>query len=137
MAIGLSGVIATEPARGSGPPRILYASNYREKAPERGRWSFFFDTTYRFPEDTFEHLASHFPALHFDCGCIDSLDDYMGYGWFNVPQGGEPFRQDFAVPKNYWTSGDGYKRTPAERAMHKVVVERLVQAASGCDQRMI
>ena len=99
-------------------------------APEAGRWSFAFDTTRGFPEDEFEELASLIPMLHLDCECIDSMDDYMGFGWFNVPPGGEAFRQDMVVPHDYWTGGGGLKREPVAHVKHLALVETLTQIAA-------
>lgn len=91
---------------------VLYVWNYRDHAPKPGSWSFAFDTSQDFPEELFEELATIFPMLYFDCECIDLMDDFMGYGWFNIPPGGEAFRQNMAVPKDYWTGGGGFKRKP-------------------------
>lgn len=129
VEIGFRGIVPAGRERSSRLGTTIYASNYRERAPEAGRWSFAFDTTHGFPVDEFEELASLFPMLHFNCECIDSMDDYMGFGWFNVTQGGEAFRQDMAVPSNYWTGGGGFKRTPGAHAKHMALVETLTQAS--------
>lgn len=111
-----------------------YTWNYRERSPEPGTWSFAFDTDAEFPEGVFEDLAAMFPALHFDCDCIEALDDYMGCGWFNPPLGGEPFRPDMDVPAEYWTGGGSAKRTPEAAARHPALVKALQHAALEADR---
>ena len=92
-------------------------------------YSFSFDTDGEFPERLFERLAESFPRLAFDCTCIEALDDFMGYGWFNAPPGGEKFRQDFAVPEDYWTGGGSQRRTPEAEAAHEARIADLKKAA--------
>lgn len=58
----------------------------------------------------------------------------MGFGWFNVPPGGEAFHQDMAVPSNYSTGGGGVKRTPGAHAKHMALVETLTQAVQRADR---
>lgn len=132
--IGFKGVVPGNSERGPRYGLVEYVSNYREHAPEPESWMFAFDTATGFPEDVFEELAPLFPALHFDCECIDSMDDYCGYGWFNIPPGGEAFRQDMKVPRNYWTTGTGFKRTPTAQARHDALVDALTQAAHQADR---
>jgi len=103
-------------------------TNYREHAPETGSWWFAFDTLVEFPERLFEDLVPRFPTLRFSCECIESMDDFMGYGWINVPKGGEAFRQDYDVPKDYWTNG-GNKRAPEAEAKEAALVKTLIGAA--------
>ena len=131
--IGFMGLVPTGHERTSRFGTTVSATNYREWAPEPGTWSFAFDTRDPFPEDVFEELASLFPALHFHCECIDSMDDYMGFGWFNVPPGGEAFRQDLTVPNDFWTNG-GSKQTPAEEAKDLAIAKALAQAARKADR---
>jgi hypothetical protein len=92
-------------------------------------YSFGFDSEGRFPEQLFQHLATSFPRLAFDCTCIEALDGFMGYGWFNPPPGGEEFRQDYDVPEDYWTSDDGQKRGPKAQAAHEARIAELEAAA--------
>lgn len=132
--IGFEGVMPSESGNCSRRAAGVYAWNYREHAPEPGNWAFAFDTDGGFPEGVFEDLAALFPTLNFDCDCIDALDDYMGCGWFNVPPGGEAFRQDMAVPRNYWTGGGGFKRKSDAHAKHMALVETLTQAAQRADR---
>jgi len=134
VSIGFNGIIPAGPDRRSRQGTVIHAWNYRERAPQPGSWFFAFDTGCYFPEYLFIELASLFPKLHFDCDCIDSMDEYMGFGWFNIPLGGETFRQDLKVPKNYWRSGRGYKRKPSAHAKYEALVEALKQAAQQEDQ---
>ena len=90
-------------------------------------YSFSFDTDGEFPTWFFEHMADRFPNLAFDCACIGSLDEFMGFGWFNPPSGGEAFQQDYEVPEDYWTGGGGHKRTPAAEAEHGLRVDKLME----------
>ena len=94
-----------------------------------GSYRFMFDTSTRFPEKWFKHVAELFPKLAFHCSCIAEDDEFMGDGWFNPPPGGEDFRQNLKVPKNYWTTGPGYWRTPEAEAQHRAFVEKVAQAA--------
>lgn len=119
--------VRTGPVRRRGT--IVYAWNYRGETTAPGEWHCAFDTGPWFPEEVFEELAAIFPTLAFDCECIESMDDFMGFGWFNPPPGGEAFRQDMPVPEDYWTGGSGFKRTAAAHARHMALVETLVQAA--------
>lgn len=132
--IGYQGVMPAGAGGSSGRIAGVYASNYREEAPKAGSWSFAFDTEYRFPDDVFEDLAALFHALHFYCDCIDSLDDYMGCGWFNSPSGGETFRQDMEVPADYWV-GNSEKRTPEEATKHTRLIKALLDEARILDRR--
>lgn len=92
-------------------------------------YSFSFDTDGGFPDQLFEQLAARFPRLAFDCTCIEALDEFMGYGWFNAPPGGEAFRQDFDVPEDYWTGGSGHKRNLKAQAAHEARVAELERTA--------
>ncbi len=112
----------------------FHASNYREDAPEPGSWFFAFDFSGDFPEQHFEEIAAHFPLLCFDCDSIGSLDESMGFGWFNVPLGGEPFRQGLPVPDNFWTGGGGEKRTPDAQVRHEALIDALIEAAKQVDR---
>lgn len=133
--IGFDGVMPAEPGRDPRGAKGAYAWNYREHAPEPGKWRFAFDTDGEFPEGVFADFAALFQALRFDCDCIDALDNYMGCGWFNTPPGGEPFRQDMDVPADYWTGGGSTKRTPEADAKHTALVEALLDAAREADLR--
>lgn len=93
---------------------------------DSNHYAFKFDTSNQFPSDVFKHLAVFFTELAFDCDCIDSLDEFMGYGWFNPPSGGENFRQNMRVPSNYWTTGPGFKRSPAKQKMHQDRIAKLL-----------
>lgn len=75
----------------------------RESAAE---YSFSFDTFTGFPITLFERLAKRFPQLSFYCSCIESMDEFMGYGWFNGPPDGEEFREDYEVPPDHWGGND-------------------------------
>jgi hypothetical protein len=92
-------------------------------------YSFSFDSDAQFPVQLFELLAVSFPRLAFDCTCIEALDEFMGYGWFNAPPGGEKFRQDFDVPEDYWTGGNGQKRSPEAQEAHEARIAKLEAAA--------
>jgi hypothetical protein len=78
---------------------------------------------------TFEQLAARFPRLAFDCTCIEALAEFMGYGWFNAPPGGEQFRQDFHVPEDYWTGGGSRKRSPEAQEAHEARIAEFKAAA--------
>jgi hypothetical protein len=107
-----------------------YVWNFQQfKAHSNVSYSFSFDTEGRFPEQLFQQLATSFPRLAFDCTCIEALDEFMGYGWFNPPSGGEEFRQGYEVPKDYWTSGSGQKRGPEAQAAHEARIAELEAAA--------
>lgn len=104
------------------------AWNFRELGPhEHCMYSFAFDTVASFPSAEFEELAELFPKLAFDCECIADDDRSMGYGWFNVPPGGKDFRDDYKVPKGYWTKGV-YKRPPVAQKQHEAVIAALKQS---------
>ncbi|MDY7524627.1 hypothetical protein [Sphingomonas sp. 10B4] len=110
-----------------------YVWNFQQfKSASTVRYSFSFDSDGEFPVQTFEQLAASFPRLAFDCTCIEALDEFMGYGWFNAPPGGEGFRQDFKVPKDYWTGGGGEKRSLKAQAAHEARVAGLEKAAIEC-----
>ncbi|KZX52700.1 hypothetical protein A3711_07235 [Erythrobacter sp. HI00D59] len=95
-------------------------SNFQQfTSDSRTEYSFSFDTGYGFPEGYFEELASRFPRLAFECDCIESLDEFMGFGWFNAPPGGENFRQDYDVPRGYWDTGGSRKRSPEAEMAHR------------------
>lgn len=93
-------------------------------------YSFSFDTGHAFPVELFDLLARCFRALAFDCNYIDSMDEFMGFGWFNGPPGGEEFRQDLVVPADYWTGGRAGKRDPAAQMRYEASVEWLRRAAA-------
>lgn len=84
-------------------------------ASEPNSYSFDFDTHTRFPTLVFDRLAAMFPKLALDCECIADDDSSMGYGWFNPPPGGLPFRDDVDIPKDYWTNGSDKRDAGAER----------------------
>ncbi len=118
-------VAAVEEGRSTNPS-AEYVSNFQQFFEDREtEYSFSFDTPFCFPEQLFELLAGRFPALAFDCNCIDSMDEFMGYGWFNPPAGGEAFAQDYCVPDNYWTSGPGYKRGQDAQSAHSARIDKL------------
>ena len=113
----------------------LYVGNFQQFTSTSDReYSFSFDTDHSFPEEIFELIAKQFPSLAFDCGCIESTDKMMGYGWFNKPPGGEDFRQDYDVPKRYWTNGSGYKRSSAAPIAHEARVAKLQTAGRQCSE---
>lgn len=89
-------------------------------------FSFSFDTDGEFPTEIFKELAKHFPRLAFDCHCIEALDDFRGYGWFNPPFGGESFRQGIPVPPDYWDTGCP-KRTPEANKQHDARIKKLIE----------
>ncbi|PZO81012.1 MAG: hypothetical protein DI632_00065 [Sphingomonas hengshuiensis] len=132
--------VITVPAderRDNGPPFSDYVWNFdHDDVPGDSRYAFNFDTDFRFPVDLFERIARAFPALAFDCDCIDSMDEFMGYGWFNTPAGGEDFSQSYDVPKDYWTSGSGHKRDPATQSQHEALIAQLVRADRETDGRL-
>lgn len=82
----------------------------RESAAE---YSFSFDTFTGFPIELFERLAKRFPQLSFYCSCIESMDEFMGYGWFNGPPDGEEFREDYEVPADHWGRNDDPEQSDA------------------------
>lgn len=102
--------------------------NFREREQsEQGTYKFGFDTRARFPIEDFENLAKMFPTLAFHCECIASMDEFMGFGWFNAPDGGEKF--DFCdVPTDYWTCR-GIKRDEAAQLRHRALVAKVTRAA--------
>jgi|UPI0007A59863 hypothetical protein len=124
------GVGAARREEGLGFPEraVVDVSNYREEEPGPGSWSFRFDTRHSFPERELDRIASSFPSLHFECECIGSLDEFMGFGWFNPPPRGEAFRQDLPVRPTHWEDG-GCKREPAAEARHQLLIAGLIQAA--------
>lgn len=106
-----------------------YVWNFQQFFPASGiEYSFSFDSDHDFPEQLFGLLAERFPTLAFHCSCIASLDEFMGYGWFNPPTGGELFAQDYNVPKDYWTGGGGQKRSLIAEAEHAARIGRLKEA---------
>lgn len=106
------------------------AWNFRElRGSGIGSYGFAFDTVARFPKPVFECLAKLFPTLAFDCECTADNDSSMGYGWFNPPPGGEAFRDDYAVPEGYWSTGIG-KRTAEARLLHSEMVNKLRRSYS-------
>lgn len=110
--------------------------NFRGEREKLGEYRFAFDVDTSFPDLAFERLAEMFPTLAFHCECIAGNDDFMGYGWFNVPEGGESF-DFYDVPEDYWHTG-GNKRGPEAQAKHDALVESLreaVRAASDVGQR--
>jgi len=112
------------------------AWNFRELGRrEPCEYSFAFDTVASFPAAEFEELARLFPQLTFDCECIADDDRSMGYGWFNTPPGGEDFRDDYDVPKGYWTAGVVYKRPPAAQKQYQAVVAVLKQKLEEAAER--
>lgn len=117
-----SGVnVSGEPSR-----KFKEVVNFQQfKAKSLVEYEFSFDTHHEFPVDLFEGMARYFSRLTFDCECIEALDEFMGFGWFNVPPGGKGFNQSYKVPKNFWTSGSGYKRTPAQQAKHEACTRWL------------
>jgi hypothetical protein len=103
-----------------------YVWNFQQFTPsEPIEYRFSFDTDQEFPEGLFEDLADRFPALAFECDCIEALDDFMGYGWFNPPPGGERFEQNYAVPANYWDGGGERKRFDAAEEAHSDRIDKL------------
>lgn len=107
--------------------------NFRELVQhERGMYSFAFDSNTNFPTHAFERFVEIFPRLYFDCECIAHDDSRMGYGWFNTPPGGQPFRYDYDVPQDYWT-GRSCKRSGPEERRHMIVINELKQRLRGTD----
>ncbi|MBN2972907.1 hypothetical protein JW805_12855 [Roseomonas aeriglobus] len=128
--------VPVDDPRGNGSAFSDYVWNFHhDDGPGDNRYAFNFDTDCRFPVDLFERIAQAFPALAFDCSCIHSMDEFMGYGWFNTPAGGEDFSQDYDVPKDYWTSGSGYKRGPAAQLRHAALIAHLERVAREADDR--
>lgn len=101
-------------------------STHREA--ELGTCEFWFDVDYEFPTPIFDRLAILFPTLAFHCECITDGDEFMGYGWFNVPEGGEEFAF-YDVPDGYWAEGGGTKRDSVAQAYHKRLVDKLRRVA--------
>lgn len=108
---------------------------HHEDVPGSNRYSFNFDTEIGFPVDLFERVAIAFPALAFDCDCIHGMDEFMGYGWFNAPAGGEDFSQHYDVPADHWTTGSGHKRDHASQLKHEGLVAELERTARAADGR--
>lgn len=80
-----------------------YVWNFQQFTSDSNtEYSFSFDRFTGFPIVLFERLAKRFPQLSFYCTCIESLDEFMGYGWFNGPPDGEEFREDYEVPADHW-----------------------------------
>jgi hypothetical protein len=105
--------------------------NVREHGKfELGFYTILFDTGRNVPTPVYERLAELFPRLAFDCDSIGSQDEFMAYGWFNGPPGGEHFGY-YEVPADYWDIG--CKRSPAAQAKHDarvLEVRRLARGAS-------
>ena len=113
----------------------IYVYNFQQFTMKSGNeFSFSFDTDTSFPEQVFHALAACFPKLAFDCSCIEALDECMGFGWFNGPPGGEQFRQDYAVPKDYWSSGSGRRRSRRAQVAHEARIDALLEAARQRDR---
>jgi hypothetical protein len=113
----------------------FYVHNFQQfiaKSPNE--YSFSFVTYDLFPEQVFVDLAVRFPRLAFSCDCIEDMDERMGFGWFDAPAGGEDFRRDYRVPKNYWSSGRGYKRSRRAQFAHKARTEALLKTARKSDR---
>jgi hypothetical protein len=66
------------------------ASGYEEAAEIP--FCFRFDTPWSFPVPVFQALAARYPALAFDCVCIDGGWNFGGEGAFNPRDGQPPFR---------------------------------------------
>ncbi len=113
----------------------FYVSNFQQfvvKSPNE--YSCSFDTDGSFPEHVFGRLAARFPKLAFNCESIEATDECMGFGWFNAPTGGEAYQQDYPVPKNYWSSGSGYKRSRPAQLAHEARIDALLEAARKADR---
>jgi len=111
---------------------IYYAwdlpSNFRaEEEQELGSYGFAFDTPTDFPTPVFERLAEMFPSLAFHCECISGDDEFMGFGWFNAPEGGESF-DFYEVPADYWDRG-GPIREPMAELRHQARLAKVKDAA--------
>ena len=105
-----------------------FPSNFSaEEHQERGTYEFAFDTSTDFPTPVFERLADIFPSLAFHCECIACFDEFMGFGWFNVPKGGEAF-DFYDVPADYWDTG-GPKREPMAELRHQACLAKVKSAA--------
>lgn len=133
---GCSCFISAVPANGAGGMPSSHGcyseevGNFQQfRSKGNIEYSFSFDTNSGFPEDLFEQIAVLFPRLAFDCTCIEAMDAFMGYGWFNAPAGGEAFSQEHDVPHDYWTGGGGCKRDPQAQAAHVKRVAKLKQTA--------
>ena len=98
--------------------------NFRHgRAKTVGHYRFAFDTLMWFPTRDFERIAEAFPSLVFDCDCIADNDRSMGFAWYNPPQGGEPFRDDYDVPPNYWDDSLSKRDAMAELRYQALVAE--------------
>ncbi|MBM7406258.1 MULTISPECIES: hypothetical protein [Sphingomonas] len=101
--------------------------NFRQRATKSaGHYRFAFDTLMWFPTREFERIAEAFPSLAFDCDCIADNDRSMGFGWYNPPEGGDPFRDDYDVPPNYWNASPN-KRDPMAELRYQALVAELKQ----------
>lgn len=106
----------------------LTAWNVRvRERQQRGTFRFAYDTSPRFPTRLFDRLAEMFPKLAFHCDCIGSMDEFMGFGWYNGPEGGEPL-DFYDVPPDYWATG-GAKRDAEAEVRHQARVDRIARAA--------
>lgn len=133
VAIGFDDMILADDERSVRLGTVVRASNYREERLKQFSWTFSFDTHDRFPEELSEKLALVYPILHFNCACIHAFDDFMGFGWFNIPAGGEGFRQDMEVPVDYWTV-ISCRREPEAQAAYSALVEELIEASLQADR---
>jgi hypothetical protein len=106
---------------------LLDTWNFKELESAPGTYTFGFDTRVSFPVEDLEGLARMFPTLAFSCECIASDDDFMGYGWFNGPAGGEAF-DFYDVPADYWTCR-GYKREETAELRHQELLAEVSRAA--------
>ncbi len=52
---------------------------------------FTFDTAWSFPQPIFEKLTEEFPSLHFECSSFDEGWGFGADGFFNPPEGKQPF----------------------------------------------
>jgi hypothetical protein len=102
-------------------PRV---DNFRDwEQQQDGMYTFAFDTRWCFPFDVFHRLAALFPTIAFDCDAIHEMDEWCGYGWFNTPEGGEDFDDQYDVPEGYWDHN--VKRDPIAELRYLNLVARM------------
>lgn len=127
------GNVVLPPDEPNKPLRPMYCdwdrpSNFRSQAQhELGTYSFTFDTAWEFPTQVFEQLATMFPSLAFHCESIASNDEFMAFGWFNPPTGGEVFAT-YALAPDYWDTG-GPMREPIAELRHQARLAKVKLAA--------
>lgn len=64
-------------------------------------YTFLFETAWDFPTPIFTKLAAELPGLAFHCATYDEGSCFAGQGWFNPPEGEQPFTIGKATDELY------------------------------------